>query len=137
MSDGLLGVQIDFGRGCVHTVCSRVVSSLLIWESVSIPHTGVYGGSVLLFFLSTQLFRLLLYLTSVDSHNLTPPPPSSKTHEGQEKLCYCTHKSNVYCLYSDNTRSHYQSVVILHILQILNKEVAVPLLLATSVSRSL
>lgn len=103
-----MGAQISFGRGCVHTGCGSVVSSLLIWESVSIPHTGMYGGSVLFFFPSTQLFRLMLYLTSVCSQNLTPSPPSSKTHVGQEKLCYCTHKSDVYCLYSDNTRSHYQ-----------------------------
>lgn len=122
MLDGLLRGQISFGRGCVHTVGSRVVRLLLIWELVTVPHTSVHGEAwpKLLFFRSAQLFLLFLYLPTVYSDNLTPPAASTKTCVGQEKLSF-----NIYYLCFDNARSHCQYVVILNVLKIQNKEVAV------------
>lgn len=61
----------------------------------------------------------------VYSDNVTPPPSSSNTRVGHEKLSYNTDKSNIYCLHCDNVRSHYQSGVILNVLQIQDEEVAV------------
>jgi len=85
-----------------------------------------WGGRPELFsFHSAQLFLRLLYLLAVCSDNLTPPPLSSKKCVGREKLSYRTNKSNISCLYSDNARSHYQSSVVLNVLQIQSKEVAI------------
>lgn len=73
----------------------------------------------------SAISSLALFAPSGHSDNLTPPPPSSKTCVGQEKLSYCTHKSNIYCLCYDNARSCYQGAVILNVLQIQNKEFSV------------
>lgn len=117
---------MSFGRGCMCTVWSRVDSLLLVWGWVPVPHAGMHGRAwpELFFPPITQLFLAFCFHT-VYSESVTPPPSSGKTRVGQEKLSYHTHKSNIYFLHCDNARSHYQSGVILNVLQIQNEEVAV------------
>lgn len=125
MSDGSLGGQISPGRGCVHSV----QRGGQLWADlglVPVSHTCVHGWgggwpklfSFLSYFFSCSVCSLCILITSLLHLQ-------AAKHVGQEKLSYCMCISNTYCLYCDNARSCYQSVVILNILQIENKEVPV------------
>lgn len=123
-SDGLVGGQMSFGRGCMHAVWSRGDSLLLVWGWVPAPHAGTHGRArPELFFLPiTQLYLFFPHCVFWYGH---PPFSSSKTRMGQEELGYHTHKSSIYCLNCADARSRYRSGVILNVLQIQNEEVAV------------